>query len=48
MKNNGKIKDLVSIIKSARKFSLLGEYGNSLEKYQEAISFYREKKKLKT
>ena len=37
MKNNEKIKDLVSIIKSARKCSLLGEYGNSLEKYQEAI-----------
>ena len=43
MKNNGKIKDLVSIIKSARKFSLLGEYGNSLEKYQEAISIIKKR-----
>ena len=43
MKNNGKIKDLVSIIKSARKFSLLGEYGNSLEKYQEAISIIKQR-----
>ena len=43
MKNNGKIKDLVSIIKSARKFSLLGESGNSLEKYQEAIKIIKER-----
>ena len=43
MKNNGKIKELVSIIKSARKFSLLGEYGNSLEKYQEAISIIKQR-----
>ena len=41
MKNNEKLKDLVSIIKSARKFSLLGEYGNSLEKYQEAIKIIK-------
>ena len=43
MKNNEKIKDLVSIIKSARKCSLLGEYGNSLEKYQEAIKIIKER-----
>ena len=43
MKNNGKVKELVSIIKSARKFSLLGEYGNSLEKYQEALSIIKQR-----
>ena len=43
MKNNEKIKDLVSIIKYARKCSLLGEYGNSLEKYQEAIKIIKER-----
>ena len=43
MKNNEKIKDLVSIIKFARKCSLLGEYGNSLEKYQEAIKIIKQR-----
>ena len=43
MKNNAKTKELVSIIKSARKYSLLGEYGNSLEKYQEAISIIEQR-----
>jgi len=43
MKNNGKVKELVSIIKLARKYSLLGEYGYSLEKYQEAISIIKQR-----
>ena len=45
MKNNEKIKDLSSIIKNARKYSLIGEYGNSLEKYQEAIEIIKGRQK---
>ena len=45
MKNNEKLKELSNIIKNARKFSLIGEYGNSLEKYQEAISIIKERQK---
>ena len=45
MKNNEKIKELSNIIKIARKFSLIGEYGNSLEKYQEAIEIIKERQK---
>ena len=45
MKNNEKLKDLSNIIKNARKFSLIGEYGNSLEKYQEAIGIIKERQK---
>ena len=37
MKQNINLKELSSIIKLARKNSLIGEYGYSLEKYQEAI-----------
>ena len=37
MINNEKLKELVNTIKLARKYSLIGEYGYSLEKYQEAI-----------
>jgi len=45
MKNNEKIKDLSNIIKHARNYSLIGEYGNSLEKYQDAISIIKERQK---
>ena len=45
MKNNEKIKELSNIIKNARKFSLIGEYGNSLEKYQEAIEIIKGRQK---
>ena len=45
MKNNEKIKDLSNIIKYARNYSLIGEYGNSLEKYQDAISIIKERQK---
>ena len=45
MKNNEKIKDLSNIIKHARHYSLIGEYGNSLEKYQDAISIIKERQK---
>lgn len=45
MKNNEKLKELSNIIKYARKYSLIGEYGNSLEKYQEAISIIKERQK---
>ena len=45
MKNNEKLKELSNIIKNARKFSLIGEYGNSLEKYQEAIGIIKERQK---
>ena len=45
MKNNEKLKELSNIIKNARKYSLIGEYGNSLEKYQEAISIIKERQK---
>ena len=41
--NNEKLKLLSNTIKNARKFSLIGEYGNSLEKYQEAISLIKER-----
>ena len=43
MKNKVNIEELSSIIKSARKYSLLGEYGNSLEKYQEAVSIIKQR-----
>ena len=43
MKNNDKLKHLSNIIKNARKYSLIGEYGNSLEKYQEAIAIIKER-----
>jgi hypothetical protein len=43
MKNNDKLKQLSNIIKNARKNSLIGEYGNSLEKYQEAIAIIKER-----
>ena len=43
MKNKVNIEELASIIKSARKYSLLGEYGNSLEKYQEAVSIIKQR-----
>jgi hypothetical protein len=43
MKNNEKLKDLSNIVKNARKYSLIGEYGNSLEKYQEAIAIIKER-----
>ena len=42
-KNKVNIEELSSIIKSARKYSLLGEYGNSLEKYQEAVSIIKQR-----
>ena len=45
MQNNGKVKELVSIIQLARKYSLLGEYGYSLEKYQEAITIIKQRQK---
>ena len=45
MKNNDKIKDLSDIIKNARRYSLIGEYGNSLEKYQEAIIIIKQRQK---
>jgi len=45
MKNNEKIKELSNIIKNARKYSLIGEYGNSLEKYQEAIEIIKGRQK---
>ena len=45
MNNNEKIKELSSIIKNARRYSLIGEYGNSLEKYQEAIEIIKERQK---
>ena len=45
MKNNEKIKELSSIIKNARRYSLIGEYGNSLEKYREAIEIIKERQK---
>lgn len=41
--NNGKVKQLASIVRSARKYSLLGEYGNSLEQYKEAISIIKQR-----
>ena len=43
MKNKVNIEELSSIIKSARKYSLLGEYGNSLEKYQEAVNLIKQR-----
>ena len=43
MINNEKLKELVNTIKLARKYSLIGEYGNSLEKYQEAISIINQR-----
>ena len=43
MKNNDKLKQLSNIIKNARKCSLIGEYGNSLEQYQEAIAIIKER-----
>ena len=45
MKSNDKIKELSDIIKNARKYSLIGEYGNSLEKYQEAIGIIKQRQK---
>ena len=41
--NNGKAKQLASIVRLARKYSLLGEYGNSLEQYKEAISIIKQR-----
>ena len=43
MNNKVNIEELALIIKSARKYSLLGEYGNSLEKYQEAVSLIKQR-----
>lgn len=43
--NNEKIKELSNIIREARKFSLIGEYGYSLEKYQEAVGIIKERQK---
>ena len=45
MKNNDKLKELSNIIENARKFSIIGEYGNSLEKYQAAIAIIKERQK---
>ena len=45
MENNEKLKELSNLIKNARKYSLIGEYGNSLEKYQEAIGIIKERQK---
>ena len=41
--NNEKLKILSNTIKDARKYSLVGEYGYSLEKYQESISLIKER-----
>ena len=43
MSNEDQILNLPNIIKNARKYSLIGEYGNSLEKYQEAISIINQR-----
>ena len=43
MNKNANVKELVNIIKLARKYSLIGEYGNSLEKYQEAIGIIKQR-----
>ena len=43
--NNEKIKELSNIIRDARKYSLIGEYGYSLEKYQEAVGIIKERQK---
>ena len=43
MINNEKLKELVNTIKLARKYSLIGEYGNSLEKYQEAVCLIKQR-----
>ena len=43
MKQNINLKELSSIIKLARKYSLIGEYGYSLEKYQEAIDMIKQR-----
>ena len=43
MKQNINLKELSSIIKLARKNSLIGEYGYSLEKYQEAIDMIKQR-----
>ena len=43
MQNNDKLKELSNIIENARKYSIVGEYGNSLENYQQAISIIKER-----
>ena len=45
MKNNDEINKLSDIVKNARKYSLIGEYGNSLEKYQEAIVIIKQRQR---